>query len=298
MKIKAIAPWFGSKRTLAPAVVEQLGGHRAYWEPFCGSCAVLFAKPQATYESVNDLHQDLVNLALVLQAEDTALDLYAKVTRTLFHEHLLPVAKAALAAPMPEFPNVNRAYWYLVFSWVGLNGISGTPLNHTGTFAVRYSSAGGNGATRWASVAESVPAWHRRLAGVQILSRDAFDLLARIDDEPGTAVYCDPPYIAKGAKYVHDFTSVDHARLAALLSRFRHARVVVSYYAHPRLSELYPYPQWTVIGPDRLNVAKSMVNGGRRDAGGRVSAPEILLVNGPEFVAGGELGDLFHDLEE
>lgn len=37
MKISAIAPWFGSKRTLAPRIVEVLGEHRAYWEPFCGS---------------------------------------------------------------------------------------------------------------------------------------------------------------------------------------------------------------------------------------------------------------------
>src|ERR1044072_5384193 len=37
MKISALAPWYGSKRTLAPEIVRQLGEHRAYWEPFCGS---------------------------------------------------------------------------------------------------------------------------------------------------------------------------------------------------------------------------------------------------------------------
>lgn len=46
--ITAIAPWFGSKRTLAPRIVAELGSHRAYWEPFCGSMAVLLAKPAAT----------------------------------------------------------------------------------------------------------------------------------------------------------------------------------------------------------------------------------------------------------
>lgn len=35
MKIKAIAPWFGSKRTLAPRIVEELGKHFAYWEANC-----------------------------------------------------------------------------------------------------------------------------------------------------------------------------------------------------------------------------------------------------------------------
>lgn len=39
--IGAVAPWFGGKRTLAPRIVEALGPHKAYVEPFCGSCAVL-----------------------------------------------------------------------------------------------------------------------------------------------------------------------------------------------------------------------------------------------------------------
>jgi site-specific DNA-cytosine methylase len=41
MKIKALAPWYGSKRTLADRIVKELGPHKFYVEPFCGSCAVL-----------------------------------------------------------------------------------------------------------------------------------------------------------------------------------------------------------------------------------------------------------------
>ena len=33
MKIKALAPWYGSKRQLAPIVVEELGEHRSYVDP-------------------------------------------------------------------------------------------------------------------------------------------------------------------------------------------------------------------------------------------------------------------------
>lgn len=58
MRISAIAPWFGSKRVLAPKIVEQLGQHRCFWEPFCGSMAVLLAKPTVSQETVNDLHGD------------------------------------------------------------------------------------------------------------------------------------------------------------------------------------------------------------------------------------------------
>ncbi len=46
MKIGSLLPYYGCKRTLAPQIIEQLGDHRIYWEPFCGSCSVLFTKPR------------------------------------------------------------------------------------------------------------------------------------------------------------------------------------------------------------------------------------------------------------
>lgn len=49
MKIRAIAPWFGGKRTLAEEIVRELGKHTQYFEPFCGSAAVLFAKDRDLY---------------------------------------------------------------------------------------------------------------------------------------------------------------------------------------------------------------------------------------------------------
>ena len=76
--ITALAPWFGGKRTLAPVIVEELGGHRAYFEPFCGGCSVLWGKPVSSHETINDLHGDLINLAMVL-ASDRWADLYNRL---------------------------------------------------------------------------------------------------------------------------------------------------------------------------------------------------------------------------
>ena len=81
-RLNAIAPWFGSKRSLAPKIVELLGDHTAYWEPFCGSLSVLLAKPPSQQETVSDLHGDLINLARVLASED-AVDLYERASRIL-----------------------------------------------------------------------------------------------------------------------------------------------------------------------------------------------------------------------
>lgn len=53
--------------------------------------------------------------------------------------------------------------------------------------------------------------WRSAVPDVTILNRDGIELLWRIDDAKGTAIYCDPPYLMKGAKYVHDFDTTNSA---------------------------------------------------------------------------------------
>jgi DNA adenine methylase len=115
---------------------------------------------------------------------------------------------------------------------------------------------------------------------VNILQEDAFGLLGRIEDTHGVVVYCDPPYLEKGAKYVHDFDAWDHRKLSLALSRFKKTRAVVSYYEHTRLAELYP--GWTKIS---INVTKAMASQGARDRRNDIRATEVLLINGPSYTA-------------
>lgn len=278
--ITAIAPWFGAKRNMAHLIVERIGAHRVYWEPFCGSLAVLLAKAPCVMETANDLHGDLINLARVLADDDLARKLYGRVSSLLLHEGLFTAAALRYRergrTPASDTPDLNRAIDYMLVSWFGRNGVSGTSSYNQG-FCVRYTANGGHTAKRWRSAVESIPAWHERLRNVTILNRDAFDLIDRIDDQPGTVIYCDPPYLRKGAKYVHDFAAPDHQRLADALDRFRKARVLVSYYDEPELYELYPLDRWT---HERIEVTKALVNQGQRDSGGPpAKAVEVLICN-------------------
>lgn len=284
MKIATLAPWFGGKRTLAPRIVAELGDHRVYWELFGGGMAVLMSKPACVMETANDLHGQIVNLARVVQREDTALTLFDRAARTAMHEDLFEECAAGLRDlkndPCPDSPDVDMAYAYLVVSWLGMNGVAGTKsYNHN--FCVRYTANGGHAAKRWRSVQESIPAWWDRLRNVTILNRNAFDLIERIDDAPNCAIYLDPPYVVKGASYVHDFNGIDHLRLAKSVSRFKHARVVVSYYDHPSLREWYG--GWTFV---ECPVSKSLVSSGKRDASNATKAPEVLIINGQSHTTG------------
>ena len=282
MKIKAIAPWFGAKRNLAPVIVDLIGKHKAYWEPFCGSMAVLLGKPPCGMETVNDLNGDLINLARVIQDKDFAFKLYDKLCRTLYCQQLFEESKQRWIAHAYDDGEVvlDRAYDFFVASWMGINGVSGT-MKSNNQFALRWCTGGGQGARRWTNTVNSIPAWHKRLKNVVIVQYDAFYLLENIKDEEGSVIYTDPPYFLKGAKYVHDFEDPDHYRLAGVLARFKKTRVIISYYDDPRLEQLYHGWERAHVGATRQSL--------RNATRGKKSPPpskskknvEVLLVNHP-----------------
>lgn len=296
MKVRAIAPWFGGKRTMAPAIVEELGKHTQYFEPFCGSMAVLFAKPVTRYETVNDLHGDLTNLAWVLQDRGLAEALYDRAGRVLFCESLIKALWKDLAASDPG-PSIDpeRAYKFFVFSWAMRNGVAGTSRVRGNGFqiALRFTATGGSSTTRFRSATESIPAWHERLRNVVILRRDGFSLLPRLEDAPGLAVYADPPYIATSrsgfaasgatSRYEHEFSHEsplfgdDHERLRDELARLRRARVVVSYYDCPAVRRLYD--GWTFVEHTRQKNLHVQIGRGARPK----AAPEVLIINGESY---------------
>jgi len=266
---------------MAPDIVKELGKHTQYFEPFCGSMAVLFAKEPSQQETVNDLHGDLINLARVVADPQEAPALYERLQSTLFSEDLLEQAREHLVDQHCH-PS-SRAYWYFLTSWMGRNGTSGTArLNYQ--IAVRWTKGGGSPTVRWRNAVESLPAWHRRLQNVVILKRDAFKILGRFEDVAGTAIYVDPPYPAETrsvAKYLHEFEhgKDDHGRLAEILREYRHARVVVSSYDCSRIRELYD--GWTFVDHKRQKNLHAPNGRGAR----RKDAPEVLIINGKSNMA-------------
>lgn len=307
MKIGALAPWFGGKRTMAPAIVQELGPHTQYFEPFCGSMAVLFAKPASQKETVNDLHGDAINLARTIQNREAAEELYDRLARAMVCEGLLDDARAILdGSPPPEpdrpghasQPMIERAHWYFLASWMGRNGTAGTSRQDY-QLAVRWTCGGGSPTVRFRNAVDSIPDWHRRLLGVVILQRNAFDILGRFEDAEGTAIYVDPPYPEESrtsadnptGAYLHEFNhggaglfgaGDDHARTAEALRQYKHARIVVSTYDCPRYRDLYA--GWTFV--DHRTTKNLHAQNGRGAT--EQNAPELLIISGPTRASGAD----------
>lgn len=300
MRVGALAPWFGGKRTLAPAICVELGRHTQFFDPMCGSMAVLFAKEPSQKETVNDLHGDIINLARVVAAEDTAEMLYNRLQRVVFSEGLLEDAGLALESGA-ETTSLDRAYWYFLACWMGRNGTAGTERVDY-QIAVRWTKNGGSPTVRFRNAVDSLPAWHRRLQNVVILRRDAFSIIDRFEDCPETAIYVDPHYPAEtrsnvsgegrstgggGGRYLFEFSHTpglarddDHARLAAALRAYKRARIVVSTYDCPRYRGLYD--GWTFVDHSRQKNLHAQNGRGARPK----QAPEVLIINGPSYAGG------------
>lgn len=282
---------------MAPEIVHQLGPHSYYFEACCGSMAVLFAKEPSEHETVCDLHGALTNLAWVVQDPELAEQLFHKLHHVLYHDELYAESKEQLEllagenVVLPGRPLVAWAFHYFICSWMGRNGVSGTArVNYQ--IATRWTKGGGSGPLRFKNAVDSIPAWCERLRNVHILRRDVFDVLPKIQDDAGVAIYCDSPYlpetVASNSKYLHDFKPEDHARLAKELRRFRKARVVVSYYQSEMLSELYP--GWEQLDCSRHKHLHCQNKRGSK----RTDAAEVLLVNGALVAAESLPG---HELE-
>jgi len=269
MKVWALAPWAGAKRNLASAIVALLGRHNAYWEPFAGGAAILLAKEPSRIEVINDLHRDLINMAHIIQDPILGPKLYRRLRRTLFSQDF---HREVLEQLENETDPLERAYCYFVKAWQSWGGVAGTTRGGS-KMSIRYTNNGGYQAKRFASAVESIPAWRRRLRNVTILNMDAFELIPKIEDAPNVVIYCDPVYIENNVGYEHDFLPIDHIRLAQILHRFKRARIVLSYYDHPALDDLYP--DWT---KRKIEVTKSLTQIGKRGSY-RQRAVEVLLVN-------------------
>ena len=277
---------------LAPRIVQELGKHRQYFEPFCGSMSVLFAKDPVRNETVNDLHGGLICLARVVADPRLSVQLFDRLQRTLFCEALLSDAQNILSRSQycPPLVSLDHAYWYFLASWMARNGVAGTERQDYNV-AVRWTSGGGSPTIRFQSAIESLPAWHRRLTNVVISDRDAFAIIPKFEDSKDTAIYVDPPYPkhTRGSDhgYKHDFADPknglfddQHSQLAEMLRNFKKSRIVVSTYECAQYRKLYD--GWTFVDCKMLkNLAAQNARGSRSKS----MAPEVLIVNGESYTS-------------
>lgn len=271
--------YYGGKQRLADALVALMPPHRLYLEPFAGGLALLFRKPRAERETVNDLDGAVVAFWRALRdqpeqlAAATAATGYARAEWQAAHDGLDDPAAGDVERARRLLVAIDQSYARCGDTWSPPSKLSDRPG--------RWQPS------TWADMPARLLAAVDRLQGVAIEHADAISLIPKWD-MPGAVIYCDPPYTGvhrlraqrdglnstAGGKrgYRHDDHPDLWPDLVETLLSIDHAAVLLSGYPCSETCELEAGGWEPVALPTRRH------SGNRRGAAG-ARAPETVWLS-------------------
>lgn len=199
----------------------------------------------------NDLHRHIINLARVSRDDELRGQLVRRLRRVLFHPDELKDAQDYCRSLQPgDGPNLDCAFNYFVCCWVGRSSKAGIDDEFNGRPAVRWKADGGDSMVRFQSAIRMLGTFSRTARRCTFETMDAFDFLAHCEDLNGHGLYCDSPFPGQGDRYRFNCGKTQekqrrwHERLAEAVGRFGACRVVMRFYDHEMVRELYPEWRW------------------------------------------------------
>lgn len=223
LKIKATLKYPGAKWRIADFIVSRLPKHHSYVEPYFGSGAVLFNKPQSNIETINDLDNNVTNLFRIVRDSPENL------------------AKAIILTPYSrdEYENsyvkndnedlVEKARKFLVRQWQGhgfragaykagwKNDVQGREKSYVNLC--------------WNRLPDTILQACKRLKQVQIENRPAIEVIKRFNYS-NVLIYADPPYLLStrsGKNYECEMTNADHEELLETLRNHKGSVIISGY---------------------------------------------------------------------
>ena len=267
-------PYYGSKGRLASWIASMLPPHRVYFEPFCGSAAVLFAKPPSTHEVLNDLDRNVTTFFRMLRDQTEDLQRVCALTPYSLDEYTAADLEAE------DLDDLERARRFFVRCHLSFNA-GGSGKGRAGWSNGMYR--GSSQATSVRDTVDRLCAVAERVRPVVIDNRPALDLIDSYD-APDVVMYVDPPYLGetrsgldaakrRSSDYRHDMPDEDGHRALAARLRECEATVLLSGYASPLYVELYA--EWWST---EVTVQRPTTN---RRGGTGARATEVLWANRP-----------------
>lgn len=223
--------YYGGKQKLAAQIVELMPSHVAYLEPFAGGAAVLFAKPPAERETLNDIDGQIMRFWRVLR--DRPEELAAAIALTPYGRAEWQASRDGDAEDDVEaarrlLVNVDQSFSRSRESW--------SPPSLLKDRNGRWQAG------TWANLPDRLRAAAHRLTNVCLECGDAVEMIPRWD-LPETVIYVDPPYtgehrttMTKG--YAHDAGPDLWPHLVDALLEIENAAVILSGYPNEETDRL------------------------------------------------------------
>ena len=205
--MKPVLKYPGAKNRLAEWIVSHIPEHTVYLEPYFGSGAVFFNKPRCHIETVNDLHNEVVNFFEVVRDDGDKLSEILSMTPFSRFEYDNSYEASD--------DNVERARRFAIRCWQGF----GNGNLYKNGFKSGQQTQSPNPAKAWSKLPATILAAKERMGGVQIENLDAVELIKRYNTKD-VFIYCDPPYMLntrKGNLYKHEMSDEQHNELLNVL---------------------------------------------------------------------------------
>lgn len=267
----SVIAYLGGKYDQAPWIVSKFPrDYRkyAYTEPFCGSISVFLYKEASRVEVLNDRNKDVINFWDIVQSEGARLAQEADkliYARDQYNNWADDWHKGQ--RPADPFEQALR------FFYISRSSFAAKMCSKAGwAFSIRKNSA-----STYRSAVEEIYWVQERLKNVQLETKD-FREVIKAADYPDTVIYCDPPYVGTEKYYTEEFGENDHRDLAGLLTSCE-AKVLISYYEHEFVRELYPNKDGWIYNK-RLTIRHSEgATGENRTGFKKEPVTEILITN-------------------
>lgn len=201
--MKRILNYVGSKWNLAKWIIGQMPEHNVYLETHFGSGAVLFNKPEAKIETVNDIDGNIVNLFKVIREHPGELARAIELTPYSREEYYHSFEQLET-----DLSELERARMFLVRCWMARGGKTS---DRTG-WRHNIDIATVNALPDWNGLPATILEATKRLKQVQIEHQDCTELLKRYNRKD-CLIYADPPYLLETRTkrhYAHEMSPEQH----------------------------------------------------------------------------------------
>lgn len=217
--MKAVLKYPGAKNRIADWICSYIPEHDVYLEPYAGSLAVLFNKQPCHIETVNDIHDEVVNYFRVLRDNPDGLLNLIELTPYSRSEYEKSYEQADT--------DIERARRFCVRCWMSF----GSANIYKNGFKSGQQRTSPNPARAWNKLPDIMQEASERLKNVQIENLPAIELISRYDT-PDVFMYIDPPYLhgtRKNYLYKYEMEDSEHEELLKILSNHP-GKILVSGY--------------------------------------------------------------------